>query len=67
MQSHIQQFEETLASAGPIAKRLGFLLQEMHREANTSGSKSAHLEITGAVLRIKEELENLREQVQNLE
>lgn len=65
--SHLQQFAETLEADEPIAKRLGFLLQEMHREANTAGSKSTHLEITDAVLRIKEELENLREQIQNLE
>jgi uncharacterized protein YicC (UPF0701 family) len=39
----------------------------MHREANTSGSKSTHLGITDSVLHIKEELENLREQIQNLE
>ena len=50
-----------------MAKRLGFLLQEMHREVNTMGSKSSLLEITNAVVRMKEELENMREQIQNLE
>ncbi len=65
--SHLQQFEETLRQSEPAAKRLGFLLQEMHREVNTMGSKSASLAITHAVVRMKEELESLREQIANLE
>ena len=67
MESHIAQFRETASSGGAGAKRLGFLLQEMHREVNTTGSKSTDLQITDAVVRMKEELENLREQIQNLE
>jgi uncharacterized protein (TIGR00255 family) len=67
LESHLQQFDETLAAQGPVAKRLGFLLQEMHREVNTMGSKSTLLAITNAVVRMKEELENLREQIANLE
>lgn len=67
LDSHIQQFDEALAAQGPVAKRMGFLLQEMHREVNTTGSKSSSLDITKAVLRLKEELENMREQIQNLE
>jgi uncharacterized protein (TIGR00255 family) len=67
MESHIGQFRETVGNGGAVAKRLGFLLQEMHREVNTTGSKSTDLQITGAVVRMKEELENLREQIQNLE
>ena len=67
MESHIGQFRETAGDGGAGAKRLGFLLQEMHREVNTTGSKSTDLQITDAVVRMKEELENLREQIQNLE
>lgn len=67
MESHLAQFRETVNAGAPAAKRLGFLLQEMHREINTTGSKSTDLEITGAVLRMKEDVENLREQIQNLE
>lgn len=67
MESHVVQFRETASGGGAGAKRLGFLLQEMHREVNTTGSKSTDLQITDAVVRMKEELENLREQIQNLE
>lgn len=67
MESHLAQFRETVNDGGAGAKRLGFLLQEMHREVNTTGSKSTDLQITDAVMRMKEELENLREQIQNLE
>lgn len=67
LDSHLQQFDETIAASGPGAKRLGFLLQEMHREVNTMGSKSTSLAITNVVVRMKEELESLREQIANLE
>ena len=50
-----------------VAKRLNFLLQEMHREVNTMGSKTNLMDITQAVIVMKEEVESLREQVQNLE
>ena len=65
--SHTKQFKDSLRAKEPVAKRLGFLLQEMHREVNTTGSKSNNLGITQSVLRMKEELESLREQIQNLE
>ena len=67
MESHLAQFRGTVTDGGAGAKRLGFLLQEMHREVNTTGSKSTDLEITDAVMRMKEDIENLREQIQNLE
>jgi uncharacterized protein (TIGR00255 family) len=67
LESHCKQFRSCLTSKGPVAKRMGFLLQEMHREVNTTGSKSNDLAITKAVLLMKEELEGLREQIQNLE
>lgn len=66
--SHNASFRKTLATSGePVGKRLGFLLQEMLREANTTGSKANDAVILGDVVIIKEELERLREQVENLE
>jgi uncharacterized protein (TIGR00255 family) len=67
--SHIAAFRETLEAKGgePVGKRLGFLLQEMLREANTTGSKAADAIILQDVIGIKEELERIREQVENLE
>lgn len=66
---HVVAFRGALGShAGePVGKRLGFLLQEMLREANTTGSKAADAAILHEVIGIKEELERLREQVENLE
>ncbi len=68
-QSHIVAFRQTLLAGGDevVGKRLGFLLQEMLREANTTGSKANDIALTEDVVRIKEELERLREQVENLE
>jgi uncharacterized protein (TIGR00255 family) len=67
--SHVAAFRETLrdASGEGVGKRLGFLLQEMLREANTTGSKGNDTAIVREVLVIKEELERIREQVENLE
>ncbi len=67
--SHNQAFREALAGAGtePVGKRLGFLLQEMLREANTTGSKANDAAMAREVIAIKEELERMREQVENLE
>lgn len=72
LRSHLQQFTKLLDGAGELGKKLDFLLQEMHREANTMLSKtpgveSEALEITGLALEIKAEIEKLREQVQNIE
>ena len=64
--SHNAQFLATLAHGGEVGKRLNFLLQEMHREANTISAKAADAEIAHWVVEIKEEVERLREQVQNL-
>ena len=64
--SHNTQFLDTLAQGGEIGKRLNFLLQEMHREANTISTKAADAEIAHWIVEIKEEIERLREQVQNL-
>jgi uncharacterized protein (TIGR00255 family) len=67
--SHNELFRELLAadSAEPVGKRLGFLVQEMHREANTIGSKANHAGISHRVVAVKEEVERLREQVENVE
>ncbi len=67
--AHIAAFRATLADASPepVGKRLGFLLQEMLREANTTGSKGADAAILHEVVAVKEELERIREQVENLE
>lgn len=68
LQGHITVFGQTLKSPkGASGKRLEFLLQEMNREANTIGSKTASLEISHVSVQIKEEIERLREQVQNIE
>lgn len=64
--SHNTQFLDTLSQGGEMGKRLNFLLQEMHREANTISAKAADAEIAHRVVEIKEEIERLREQVQNL-
>lgn len=67
--SHLAAFRETAQSrtAEPVGKRLGFILQEMLREANTVGSKASDAQIQEDVISTKEELERIREQVENLE
>ena len=67
--SHLEAFRAALKSAPSegVGKRLGFLLQELLREANTTGSKANDAAILQDVLGIKEELERIREQVENLE
>jgi len=67
LRSHLHQFRTALEQPGPQGRRLDFLLQEMHREANTIGSKSADAALSHAVVRLKTAIERLREQVQNLE
>lgn len=67
--SHNELFRELMAAdpEEPVGKRLAFLVQEMHREANTIGSKANHAGIAHRVVAIKEEVERLREQVENVE
>ncbi|MGB8656332.1 MAG: YicC/YloC family endoribonuclease [Candidatus Zixiibacteriota bacterium] len=65
--SHNQQFLSALQEDVPVGKRLAFLLQEMNREANTIGSKTVDATIAQKVIFLKEEIEKLREQVQNIE
>ena len=68
-QAHLEAFRKTLEADGaePVGKRLGFLVQEMHREANTIASKANDLEIGHASVAIREEIERLREQLENIE
>lgn len=68
LSSHMEQMKAIIAEDGqPDGKRLDFLVQEMNREANTIGSKANDLHITEIMLRIKAEVEKIREQVQNIE
>ena len=70
LRSHVDQFRETLAAAGPgepVGRRLDFLLQELGRETNTVGSKANDAPLAQDVVELKTELERIREQVQNVE
>ena len=67
LKSHINQFKELLVTDEAVGKKLDFLIQEMNRETNTIGSKANQLEIINYVVDIKTELENIREQIQNIE
>jgi uncharacterized protein (TIGR00255 family) len=67
LKSHMEGFGAALAAGEPIGKRLGFFLQEMGREVNTLGSKALAATVARRVIAVKEELEKLREQVQNVE
>lgn len=65
--SHLDEIDHLLAKGGELGKRLDFLIQELHREANTLGSKSSSLELTRVSVDMKVLIEQMREQVQNLE
>jgi uncharacterized protein (TIGR00255 family) len=65
--SHITALRALLRASGPVGKRMEFLLQEVHREINTVGSKIGDLRVASMVLEAKADLEKLREQVQNVE
>ncbi len=65
--AHLEEIERLLQVGGELGKRLDFLIQELHREANTLGSKSAALELTNVSVEMKVLIEQMREQVQNLE
>ena len=68
LKSHIKQLGEILsAKAGPVGKKLDFLVQEFNRETNTIGSKANDLQITNTMLEMKSEIEKIREQIQNVE
>lgn len=67
LRAHLTQLTALLAGEGPAGRTLDFLIQEIHREVNTIGSKADDLEISQAVIAAKSALEKMREQVQNLE
>lgn len=67
LHSHITQFRELVESDEQIGRKLDFLVQEMNREVNTTGSKAQDLEITRTVVNMKSEIEKIREQIQNIE
>lgn len=67
LHSHIAQFKNFLSMDKSIGKDLDFLMQEMNREANTTGSKISDVEVTKMVVALKSELEKVREQIQNIE
>ncbi len=67
MFSHLDQFQTILEEEGPLGRRLDFIAQEMHREVNTIGAKSIDSKISNLIINIKNELEKIREQIQNIE
>jgi uncharacterized protein (TIGR00255 family) len=67
LQAHLAAFRGFLASSEPAGRKMDFLVQEMHREVNTTGSKSQSTEISTRIVELKAELERIREQVQNIE
>ncbi|PJA96995.1 MAG: YicC family protein [Ignavibacteriales bacterium CG_4_9_14_3_um_filter_34_10] len=67
LKSHISQFMQTINNSEDAGRKLNFILQEMNREANTINSKSISTEVTNYGIKIKEEIEKIREQIQNIE
>ena len=67
LKSHIEQLKNLLHTDNAVGKQIDFLIQEMNRETNTIGSKANNLEITNSVIKMKTEIEDIREQVQNIE
>jgi uncharacterized protein (TIGR00255 family) len=67
LQTHLTEVQRVLAKGGAVGKRLDFLMQELHREANTLGSKSVDTEVSRAAMEIKILIEQMREQIQNIE
>ena len=67
LRSHLEQMNQMLTNGGAIGRKLDFLLQEMNREANTTGSKCTDVKVARIVVDIKAELEKIREQIQNIE
>lgn len=67
LKSHISQFRDLIKLDEPVGRKLDFLVQEMNREVNTTGSKAQDIYITKLVVEMKSELEKIREQIQNIE
>jgi len=67
LETHLTEISQVLTRTPPIGRRLDFLLQELHREANTLGAKANHLEMTRGAIELKVLIEQMREQIQNIE
>lgn len=67
LRTHVKQYFSLLESDEPVGKKLDFLCQEMNREVNTTASKSQNVEITLHTVQMKDDLENIREQIRNIE
>jgi uncharacterized protein (TIGR00255 family) len=67
LDAHMQACALLLSSAEAVGRKIEFLVQEMHREVNTIGSKSNDTEIAHSVVELKSEIERMREQIQNIE
>ena len=67
LNAHIEEVMRVLNQKGPVGRRLDFLMQELNREANTLGSKSAHMDTSNASVDLKVLIEQMREQIQNIE
>ncbi|MGD1833846.1 MAG: YicC/YloC family endoribonuclease [Sphaerochaetaceae bacterium] len=67
LETHLGAFKQMVKESGPVGKRLDFLCQEMNREINTIGSKSMIVEVNHLVVSMKDDLENIREQIRNIE
>ncbi|MEG0895184.1 MAG: DUF1732 domain-containing protein, partial [Oscillospiraceae bacterium] len=67
LRSHLAQFGQQINQGGQVGRKLDFLVQEINREVNTIGSKCQAVEITNLVVNMKNEIEKLREQLQNIE
>jgi len=67
LEAHIEEVKRVLEENKPIGRRLDFLMQEMNREANTLGAKSAHLDMSNTSVDLRVLIEQMREQIQNIE
>jgi uncharacterized protein (TIGR00255 family) len=67
LEAHLEEVRRVLAKGSPAGRRLDFLMQELNREANTIGSKSAHIDTSTASVELKVLIEQMREQIQNIE
>jgi len=67
LHSHLEQLEQLVNSNEPVGRKLDFLVQEINREVNTTGSKIQDLQVTRVVVDMKSEIEKIREQIQNIE
>lgn len=67
LESHLQQFTECLDAGSPVGRKLEFILQEVNREFNTIGSKAGNVDVSRFVIEAKNEIERIREQIQNIE